>query len=257
MKPAITRPAMTALSAMLAALGAVAVAVVTVVGMTAVARADANQSLEFSSDGERWSYHAPALFPGAAIVPNTHITSTVWVRHHGASSARIEVSVADDAADPGGAELREWLTVTINRDVTAPGETWRGPIAEPGDAVAISIRVAFDPEAPESTRRHAADVLTHLTFRGVPVAVAPTPAPPTAGPSPANAPPADSPIADLAGDVSQLATTGAAVVAGLFLAGGVVVLGTVLRRRRPARHGPGGAGGGGGGRGGGDARGRA
>lgn len=182
-------------------------ALLLMVAMATAAWSADDPPLEFSTDGERWSPHAPPLFPDGVLVPGEPATSALWVRHHGPGAARLNVSLADDAADPAGLALREWLTVTINEKAVAQGETWQGPPVEPGDAAEIHIEVTLDPEAPESMRRQSANVLSLLTLRQISATNA-------AGPH----------------DDDRLATSGATVMPVLLLAGALTILGAALRR---------------------------
>ena len=185
-----------------AAIAAVLGTLLVMVGMATSAWPTDNPPLEFSSDGQRWSPRAPVLFPGEQA------SSVLWVRHHGPSAAHLGVVLVDDAADPAGVALREWLTVTINEQTIPQGEAWQGPPVEPGDSAEIYIAVTLDPEAPESMRRQSADVLSLITFGQVPASQA-------AG----------------LNEHDRLATSGATVMPVLLLAGALIILGAALKRK--------------------------
>jgi len=191
------------------AIAATLAALLGMVAMATTAWSAGDPLLEFSTDDQRrWSTHPLPLFPDTMLVPGEATASVLWVRHHAPSTARLNISMTDDATDPAGGALREWLTLTINDQAVAPGDTWQGPATQPGDVVAVQIEVTLDPEAPESIRRRSADTLSLLTFREVVVTD-------VLGPD----------------DGDWLATSGAAVVPILLLASALTALGAALRRR--------------------------
>lgn len=162
-------------------------------------------TVQFSLDTATWSDRSPALFAHERLLPGRSVSTQLWVRHHGPSPASLSITAASPAAT--GEELAEWLTLRVAGTPLAPGQSWQGPTAAPGEAVAVPIEVALASDAPEDVRGQAADILSHLTVRATPG----HDAPPSAAPGP-------------------LPATGAVVAPLVVVAAVLLALGSAARR---------------------------
>jgi hypothetical protein len=165
-------------------------------------------TVELSLDAVTWSEQAPPLFSHARLVPGQSASAQLWIRHHGSSPATLSVTAASPVGS-GGA-LAEWLTLHVQGTRLAPGQTWQGLTANPGEAIAIPIEVVLAADAPEPVRGRSADVLSHLTVRATPRH---------------DGPPPDNP--------GRLPDTGAVVVPLVVVAAVLLILGAAARRFAP------------------------
>lgn len=192
------------------------------------AGASAHPELAFSLDGHTWAPSPPELFADAQIVPDGHLSSTFLVRHHGPGPARLALHFDDDSTDPGGADLREWLSVSFNDEPVRPGDVVSGPVVEPGEPAEVRLSVTLDPAAPNATRSQIARLVSALSFTAVVPSDAPSPD--GAGPGERTSPAPD----DEPGALSRAGVGWVPRV--LAIATALLVLGGLLSRRgRPAR----------------------
>ncbi|MGO1562922.1 MAG: hypothetical protein ACTHW7_13975 [Actinomycetaceae bacterium] len=165
-------------------------------------------TVELSLDAVTWSEQSPALFSHARLLPGRSVSTQLWIRHGGPSPATLSITAASPAAT--GEELAEWLTLQVAGTPLVPGQTWQGPTAAPGEAVAIPIEVVLAADAPEDVRGRSADVLSHLTVRATPRH---------------DGPPPDNP--------GRLPDTGGVVVPLVVVAAVLLTLGAAARHSAP------------------------
>jgi len=134
---------------------------VTAVLAPSAASAATSPRMDFSADGRNWTERPDPLFNDSVLTPGAGTTASLWVRHHGPDLARLSVAAADE-------DLARWFNVQVNEGVLAPGETWLGPVLEPGDPFRLEFHVSLDAGAPMSVRNRTAHLLSHLSIRAVP-----------------------------------------------------------------------------------------
>src|SRR5690625_1323066 len=125
------------------------------------ASAATSPRVDFSADRNTWTERPDPLFSDSVLTPGADTTASLWVRHNGPSVARLSVAAGDE-------DLARWFSMQVNEDALAPGETWLGPLLEPGDPIRLEFHVSLDADAPISVRNRTAHLLSHLSIRAVP-----------------------------------------------------------------------------------------
>ncbi|MDD9206253.1 hypothetical protein PU560_07185 [Georgenia sp. 10Sc9-8] len=144
-----------------------ALAAVTLASGASPSRATATSDppvVEFSTEATVWSTTVPALFDDTFLVPGSGTISQLSIRHHGASPARLTITLSDDPTDPAGQVLRRWASVSIDDQPVRAGQTWSGPIIDPGGTTRVDVEVSLSPTAPPTTRARTAQVLADITL---------------------------------------------------------------------------------------------